>query len=49
MIAKDDLGVKIGFDRISEIKTKLRRFMRPFIPVIWCPQTLESITNKAEI
>lgn len=47
MIARGDLAVEMGFDRISEVKNQIMAICEAaHIPVIWATQVLESMAKK---
>ncbi len=47
MIARGDLAVEIGFDRISEVQEELLWICEAaHIPVIWATQVLENLAKK---
>jgi pyruvate kinase len=47
MIARGDLAVEIGFDRISEVKNQILAICEAaHIPVIWATQVLENMAKK---
>ncbi|MFT4832566.1 MAG: pyruvate kinase [Maribacter sp.] len=47
MIARGDLAVEVGFDRISEVKQQIMSLCEAaHIPVIWATQVLESMAKK---
>ena len=47
MIARGDLAVEIGFDRISEVKNQIMAICEAaHIPVIWATQVLETMAKK---
>ena len=46
MIARGDLAVEIGFDRISEVQNQIMWFCEAaHIPVIWATQVLENLAK----
>lgn len=47
MIARGDLAVEIGFERISEIQNQILRLCEAaHIPVIWATQVLDNLAKK---
>jgi pyruvate kinase len=47
MIARGDLGVEIGFERLSEIQEEILWICEAgHIPVIWATQVLESLNKE---
>lgn len=47
MIARGDLAVEIGFDRISEVKSQIMNICEAaHVPVIWATQVLENMAKK---
>lgn len=47
MVARGDLGVEIGFERMAEIQEELLWFCEAaHVPVIWATQVLESLAKR---
>ena len=47
MVARGDLAVEVGFDRISEVQHEILWFCEAaHIPVIWATQVLDSLAKK---
>ncbi|MGB3145019.1 MAG: pyruvate kinase [Maribacter sp.] len=47
MIARGDLAVEVGFDRVSEVKNQILSICEAaHIPVIWATQVLENMAKK---
>jgi pyruvate kinase len=46
MVARGDLGVEVGFDRLSEVQEEILWFCEAaHVPVIWATQVLESLAK----
>ncbi|MBT8220274.1 MAG: pyruvate kinase [Bacteroidia bacterium] len=49
MIARGDLAVEIGFERISEVQSEILWFCEAaHVPVIWATQVLETLAKKGK-
>lgn len=49
MIARGDLAVEVGFERLSEVQQEILWLCEAaHVPVIWATQILEGITKKGE-
>ena len=47
MVARGDLAVEVGFDRISEVQSEILWFCEAaHVPVIWATQVLDSLAKK---
>ena len=47
MIARGDLAVELGFDRISEVQNQIMLFCEAaHVPVIWATQVLDNLAKK---
>jgi pyruvate kinase len=46
MIARGDLAVEIGFERLAEMQEILWLAQAAHVPVIWAPQVLESLVKR---
>ncbi len=49
MVARGDLAVEIGFERMAEMQEEIRWICEAaHVPVIWATQVLESLTKRGE-
>lgn len=47
MVARGDMGVKIGFNRMSELQEEILWICEAaHVPVVWATQVLESLNKK---
>ena len=47
MVARGDLGVEIGFERLAEVQEEILWLCEAaHVPVIWATQVLESLAKK---
>lgn len=48
MIARDDLALEFGYERLAEVQENIRRCAQAaHMPVIWAPQTRDSLAKTA--
>ncbi len=49
MVARGDLGVEVGFDRLAEVQEEILWLCEAaHVPVIWATQVLESLNKKGQ-